>query len=101
MKVYLILFKFHGGQLLFRYFLSNTLAMGEFTVPARKLLALELVFLIPASTAVALRFMASRIRKRSVQLHDVFCVLSWVGLVLLFYDNLLITPEVRLSGIRN
>lgn len=70
--------------------------MGDLTVPARKLLALEILFFVLASTAVVLRYVASRSRRRSIQLHDLFCVLSWVGEnIAPFSINLLTPSEVQ------
>lgn len=69
--------------------------MEKFTVPARKLLGLEIFFFALATTALVLRHVASRMRKRSFQLHDLFCFLSWVldKTFLIFSTYLLISSE--------
>lgn len=53
--------------------------MGAVTAPAARLIALNLILLVLATVAVALRVISTRIRHRKWQAHDSLCMFSLVS----------------------
>ena len=53
--------------------------MGAVTVAAAKLIALNVILLAFATTAVVLRLISKRIRQKAWRSHDYLCILSFVS----------------------